>query len=35
LLAPLFVMGVTCWLFIEPRRPIYHHADDVIPGSHS
>jgi MFS transporter, ACS family, glucarate transporter len=35
LLAALFVMGVTCWLFIEPRQPIYHHADDVIPGSHS
>jgi ACS family glucarate transporter-like MFS transporter len=35
LLAVLFVMGAVCWLFIEPEKPIYHHADDVIPGSHS
>jgi MFS family permease len=35
LLAALFVMGATCWLFVEPQRAIYHHADGVIPGSHS
>ena len=35
LLAALFVMGAVCWLFIEPKRAIYHHADGVIPGSHS
>ena len=35
LLAGLFVMGAVCWLFIEPRRPIYHHAGDVISKSHS
>jgi MFS family permease len=35
LLAGLFVMGALCWLFIEPTRPIYHHAEPVIPGSHS
>lgn len=35
LLAGLFVMGAACWLFVEPRRPIYHHADGVIRGSHS
>jgi MFS family permease len=35
LLAALFVMGAACWLFIEPQRPIYHHADGMIPGSHS
>jgi len=35
LLAGLFVMGAACWLFIEPKRAIYHHADAVIPGSHS
>jgi len=35
LLAGLFAMGAVCWLFIEPRRPIYHHADGVIPASQS
>jgi len=35
LLAALFVMGAVCWLFVEPQKAIYHHADDVIPGSHS
>jgi MFS family permease len=35
LLAGLFVMGAVCWLFIEPERPIYHHADGVILKSHS
>ena len=35
LLAGLFVMGAVCWLFVEPRRPIYHHADAVFPGSQS
>lgn len=35
LLAGLFVMGAVCWLFVEPRRPIYHHAAGVIPGSQS
>jgi MFS transporter, ACS family, glucarate transporter len=35
LLAGLFVMGALCWLFIEPTRPIYHHAEKAIPGSHS
>jgi cyanate permease len=35
LLAGLFVMGAVCWLFIDPMRTIYHHADGVIPGSHS
>jgi ACS family glucarate transporter-like MFS transporter len=35
LLAALFVMGALCWLFVEPRRAIYHHADGLIPGSHS
>jgi hypothetical protein len=35
LLAGLFVMGAVCWLFVEPRRPIYHHADGVFPGSQS
>jgi MFS family permease len=35
LLAGLFVMGAACWWFVEPRRPIYHHAAGVIPGSHS
>jgi predicted MFS family arabinose efflux permease len=35
LLAALFVMGAACWLFIDPKRTIYHHADGVIPGSHS
>jgi ACS family glucarate transporter-like MFS transporter len=35
LLAALFVIGAACWLFIEPKRAIYHHAGGVIPGSHS
>jgi ACS family glucarate transporter-like MFS transporter len=35
LLAGLFVIGALCWAFIEPKKPIYHHADAVIPGSHS
>jgi len=35
LLAGLFVMGAICWLFIDPKRTIYHHAGDVIPGSQS
>jgi MFS transporter, ACS family, glucarate transporter len=35
LLGGLFVMGAICWLFIDPARPIYHHAKPVIPGSHS
>jgi ACS family glucarate transporter-like MFS transporter len=35
LLAGLFVMGAVCWLFIEPEKPIYHHVDGAIPGSHS
>jgi ACS family glucarate transporter-like MFS transporter len=35
LLAGLFVMGAVCWLFVEPRKSIYHHANAVIPGSHS
>lgn len=35
LLAGLFVMGALCWLFIEPAKPIYHHAEPVIPRSHS
>jgi MFS transporter, ACS family, glucarate transporter len=35
LLAALFVMGAVCWLLVEPKRAIYHHADAVIPGSHS
>jgi MFS family permease len=35
LLAGLFVMGAACWLFVEPQKPIYHHAEGVIPGSHS
>jgi ACS family glucarate transporter-like MFS transporter len=35
LLAALFVMGAVCWLFVDPGKPIYHHAAAVIPGSHS
>jgi len=35
LLAGLFVMGAACWLFVDPRRAIYHHADGLIPGSQS
>jgi cyanate permease len=35
LLAGLFVMGAVCWLFVDPEKPIYHHAAPVIPGSHS